>query len=96
MKKTFILLIALFLIPLLSTSQNANLLWAKGFGGSGYDESRGIATDASGNVYTIGHFIDTVDFDPGVPVYTVASVGNFDIFLSKVNSSVMSIQNCRI
>src|ERR1043165_2752410 len=38
--------------------------WAKQLGNAEWDEGIAIATDAAGNVYSIGNFYDTVDFDP--------------------------------
>ncbi len=40
-----------------------NYIWAVSFGGSGTDQSLGVVTDSIGNVYIIGYFRDTVDFD---------------------------------
>ncbi len=34
------------------------------FGGATAEEAQGVATDASGNVFTVGYFSGTVDFDP--------------------------------
>ena len=47
-------------------AQTPTFLWAGAVGGSSYDAGTDIATDASGNVYTIGYFQGlAVDFDPG-------------------------------
>lgn len=46
-----------------------------------------IAVDVNANVYTIGYFTDSVDFDPSIGVYTLHSAGAADFFLSKLNSS---------
>jgi hypothetical protein len=50
--------------------------WAKGFGDSSIDGSYSNVIDASGNVITIGGFYGTVDFDPGIGTYTLASSGS--------------------
>ncbi|MCF8373782.1 MAG: SBBP repeat-containing protein [Bacteroidales bacterium] len=50
-------------------------------GGKGWS----IAPDAFGNVYTIGCFQDTVDFDPGSGVYNLISNTGLDIFISKLD-----------
>ncbi len=68
-------------------SAAGNFIWAKGFGGTTTDYVYGITTDPSGNVYTTGYFQGTVDFDPGVGTNSVTTNGNYDIFISKLNSS---------
>ena len=67
--------------------QSGNFLWAKTWGGSGWDDVLGIAVDLSGNVYTTGRFWNTVDFDPGTGVDNHTSGGQVDAFLSKLDSS---------
>ncbi|HEY1200401.1 MAG TPA: SBBP repeat-containing protein [Niastella sp.] len=52
-------------IYITKSDASGNLLWAKSVGGKLSDFSFGIKTDAAGNVYITGNFIDTVDFDPG-------------------------------
>ena len=64
-----------------------NLVWAKGLGGAGADNSVGLALDAADNVYTIGTFNGTADFDPNAATFNLVSAGGADIFMSKLNSS---------
>ena len=64
---------------------SGNLLWAKSFGGSSSDRGQSISVDASGNVYTTGYFIDTVDFDPGSGTSILVPNGNADVFVQKLS-----------
>ena len=57
------------------------------FGSSEYDEGQSVTVDSSGNVYTTGKFKGTVDFDPGAETTNLTSNGNFDVFVSKLDSS---------
>ncbi len=66
---------------------NGNFLWARSMGGSSYDEGWFIDVDASGNVYTTGGFIGTVDFDPGSGTHNLTSAGGEDIFIQKLDSN---------
>lgn len=66
---------------------SGNYLWAKSVGGTDYDFGISIKTDDSGNVYTTGNFLDTVDFDPGAATYSITSMGTYDIFILKLDSS---------
>jgi hypothetical protein len=83
MKK--VIFIVLFgIISTLGFTQNASLEWAKQMGGTSSDYGFCIKTDVSGNIYTIGNFRDTVDFDPGAGVFNLISNGNMDIFIQKL------------
>ncbi len=66
---------------------NGDFVWAKSMGGTSYDLGTDVTVDSSGNVYTTGNFYGTVDFDPGMGVLYLTSVGDSDIFVSKLDSS---------
>lgn len=68
---------------------NGNFVWAKTMGGIGKGSNAGvsIALDNLGNVYTTGYFSDTTDFDPGAGTFNLTALGEFDIFISKLDSS---------
>jgi hypothetical protein len=66
---------------------SGNFVWAKSFGGSSLDIGYSIAVDSSGNVYTLGIFRVTADFDPGAGTTNLTSAGINDLFVSKLNSS---------
>ncbi len=63
---------------------SGNFVWAKRMGGTSSDGVSSIAIDSSGNIYTTGSFEGTADFDPGAGVVNLTSVGNNDIFVSKL------------
>ena len=65
---------------------DGNFLWAKSFGGEGWDDGQSINVDALGNVYTTGYFLETVDFDPGAGTTNLTSAGDYDIFLHKMDA----------
>ncbi len=71
------------------TSNAQSLNWAKSFrGGSISDVGNSITVDTQGNVYTVGHFRGTVDFDPGSGTFNLATLGNFNnVFISKLDAS---------
>lgn len=62
-----------------------NYSWTKTVGGPGVDMGHSVTTDANGNIYYAGHFQDTVDLDPTTGVDERTAVGNFDMFLTKLN-----------
>jgi pimeloyl-ACP methyl ester carboxylesterase len=67
---------------------SGNFVWAKSLGGSdGSDAGSSIIVDISGNIYTTGYFHEIADFDPGPGTFNLTSVGNSDIFVSKLDAS---------
>ncbi|BDS11941.1 SBBP repeat-containing protein [Aureispira anguillae] len=62
---------------------DGDLIWAKSFGGNGYDHGEKIRLDADGNIYVTGWFENTVDFAG----FTKTASGLRDIFLLKMSSS---------
>ncbi|MDP2175965.1 MAG: SBBP repeat-containing protein [Bacteroidota bacterium] len=73
-------------IFVLKLDASGNYLWAKRFGGLENDIGTSITLDATGNIYTTGIFRGSVDFDPGLSVVEYNSIGDYDIFISKLDS----------
>ncbi len=83
--RLFVLYICL--LCLICNQSNAqDFAWAKGMGNADVSSGRSIVTDASGNIYIIGNFENTVDFDPSVGIFNLTSVGSSDIFVSKFDA----------
>lgn len=64
-----------------------NFVWAKSIGGNSYDQGIILDLDSSANIYSAGHFRDTVDFDPGPGAYLMTSTTLSDIYFWKLDSS---------
>jgi FG-GAP-like repeat/Beta-propeller repeat len=67
--------------------RNGNFVWAKSLSGTGDIGANGLGLDSSGNIYVTGGFVGTIYFAPGAGVYSLASAGGIDIFISKLDSS---------
>lgn len=67
-------------------NSNGELLWARKLGNNGGDRVYSIDVDSSGNIYAVGSFEGTVDFDPGIATYNIISAGSEDIFIWKLDS----------
>lgn len=72
---------------LVKLDENGALMWAKSFGGTGLDRINGVTIDGAGNIYAVGYFAGTVDFDPGAGVNSITSTAGSDFFVSKFGSS---------
>ncbi len=60
---------------------SGNLAWARSIGGPLNDLEYGTVRGGSGNLYMIGRFGGTVDFDPGLGVVSLTSAGGEDVFV---------------
>ena len=72
-------------IKFFTFGQDYNFDWTISEGGISSDFSFCVTSDSYGNVYTIGMFNDTVDFDPGIGVFELASNGLTDIYVQKLD-----------
>lgn len=64
---------------------SGNFIWAKKFSSTG-NQSGGnhLFVDAKQNIYTVGYFQGTTDFDPETGVYNATAAG-YDIFVHKMS-----------
>ena len=65
--------------------RSGNFVWAKQIGGTSALSK--VVLDGSGNIYIIGWFEGTVDFDPGVGIENLKSAGFRDNFVLKLDRS---------
>lgn len=74
-------------IFIIKIDTNGGYSWAAHIGGGSNDEGKGIALDASGNVFVTGYFEGSnIDFNPGAEVVNLSSNGDQDAFLLKLNA----------
>lgn len=64
-----------------------NLIWVKKIGGPETDIAYDIVLDSNGNIVITGSFHTIVDFDPGVDVVNIGSLGQEDIFVLKLDKN---------
>jgi len=69
-----------------------NFLWAGSIGGFDNDYGRSITLDSKSNVYVMGQFGQSVDFDPDLGISELVASGSSEIFLMKLSqcSSITS------
>lgn len=88
--RIYYLIFSLFINLLSSFGQSPQLSWAKGIlGGDTLSINISFATESDkwGNVYTVGYFARTSDFDPGPLSYSLTSSGWFDGYILKLDSN---------
>ncbi len=78
----------------LKLDKDGSFVWAKSFGGKGWDVVNGIAVDNLQNVHLTGRFSETANFNPD-PLGTAQTVtANFqDAFIVKLNSEGVFVWN---
>jgi hypothetical protein len=69
-----------------------NYVWAYQIGAQFHDHGTGIALDASGNIYSMGHFRNTIDVDPGPDSVKLISQ-SYDSYLLKWNQTTVGIKD---
>lgn len=80
MKKTIATILTIFLFSYSSSAQNFE--WLKKTGG----EVESMTIDALGNIYTIGTFSGTYDFDSSEGVYELTAIGDAETFIKKTDA----------
>ena len=71
----------------LKWTSTGGFVFSAGFGGAGVDFATGVTADRAGNVYTIGNFQTSGDFDPSNSTFTLNGSSTGTIFVSKLNSA---------
>lgn len=66
---------------------SGNFVWAKQIAGIGTDGGNEIKVDGLGNIYLTGYFDSIADLDPGPGTFTVSALGNYEIFVLKLDAS---------
>ena len=83
---TLLFFISFTILATLSTHAQ-NYAWAKQIGNTGQDVGYKIETDPSGNVFVVGGFEGTTDFDPNAGVTNLTAAGGQDIFFAKYDAN---------
>ncbi len=66
---------------------SGNYNWVYKIGGSYGEAGKDISVDSLGNVFLLGNFTGTVDFNPGAGVANMTSTAYTDLFFAKYNQS---------
>jgi hypothetical protein len=66
---------------------DGNFIWARQFGGIGSENTISVKADQFGNVYALGLYRLTAEFNYGGPSVALTSLGLDDIFICKLDSS---------
>ncbi len=86
--KRLILSLSLFASLSIFAQDDPIFHWAKAVGGTGFDSAYGVISDADGNVYSVGSFNNTVDFNPGSGVFNLTQAGLLpDAFVQKYDAN---------
>lgn len=67
-----------------------NCEWAKRFSGTNNEQANDILVDDNFNVYVVGQFTGTVDFNPSIVSNTLTTDGSQDAFIVKLQKCVAS------
>lgn len=70
-----------------TVAKSYDLKWVNGIGGSQLDNICSIKIDGRGNIYSIGMFNDTIDFDPGPGSFPLVASSLHSLFISKTDNA---------
>jgi hypothetical protein len=85
--RRLLLVTSLFFCSLLNFAQLPGYVWGRSISGGDYIKLGYSVIDGPGNVYMAGTFNQWVDFDPGPDSAKLTSVGDYDAFVGKLDSS---------
>jgi len=68
---------------LLKLDSLGNFVWVITLGSTSVDEGFSVGWDHSGNLYLLGRFSETTDFDPGVGLFNLSAAGHVEMFVAK-------------
>ncbi len=74
-------------IFILKLDANGDFLWAKSIGGTSEESCRNHAFDNAGNIYLLGGYSGSVDFDPGPGVYNLTASSSVDAYVLKLDAN---------
>lgn len=70
---------------IVKTDSLGNFVWAKILSGIGQAWISSLNIDENGDLYILGFYTDSIDFDPGPSSFFLPSVGNFNTFICKLD-----------
>jgi hypothetical protein len=79
------IIILFLLISNLLVGQNFE--WATSINDDSLEYAGSLVVDSNGNIISIGYFRDTVDFDPGIGILNIGAIGEWDLFIQKLDSN---------
>jgi hypothetical protein len=87
MKKVLLSILTFMAICSALRAQTPDFVWAKAVGGTSNEIVRSVGLDGLGDVYTVGSFEGSIDFDPGTGVSILTSNGGTDVFIQKLDAN---------
>ena len=66
---------------------DGDLAWASADSATGLQINFGTTFDDNGNIITVGHYVGTVDLDPGAGTDSFTAAGAADVYVYKMDSS---------
>jgi hypothetical protein len=73
---------------ILKMDSSGNFIWAKNLGGLSVDQGKSIAINNLEDIYSIGVFSTTADFNPEPSTYNLTAAGSTDIYIHKMSQNL--------